>query len=42
MRNVYSGAGANPRIGPLPISKGLIYKVPFPRGGVCKILHRIT
>ena len=33
---MYSGDGANPRIGPLPISKGLIYKVPFPRGGICK------
>lgn len=30
---VYSEAGATPRTGPLPISKGLIYIAPFPGGG---------
>lgn len=31
--NVYSGAGPKPRIGPLPINRGLMYKDPFPEGG---------
>lgn len=33
MRKVYSGAGAKPSTGPLPISNGLMYSVPFPGGG---------
>jgi len=33
MRNVYSGAEATPRTAPVPMSRGLIYKAPFPGGG---------
>jgi hypothetical protein len=36
MRKVYSGAGASPRIGPLPMSRGRRYRAPFPCGGTCK------
>jgi len=35
MRNVYSGAGAKPKTGPVPKSRGLRYKDPFPGGGIC-------
>jgi len=35
MRKVYSGAGAKPKSGPDPMSKGLIYSDPFPGGGTC-------
>ena len=30
---MYSGAGATPIIGPVPISNGLTYSAPFPDGG---------
>ena len=42
MGNVYSGAGATPRIAPLPRSRGLIYKAPLPRGGTFNPIKKIT
>jgi len=38
MRNVYSGAGAKPRTGPLPKSSGLRYNDPLPGGGTYTLI----